>query len=312
LNSRTLLATIAGVCLAAGSAYAAGEKVYKPQDMDAEASTVFVSGSGTDRRMDNLEFVGATNGFVSKDFLVWSDGFLCSNDRDGNPDPTLYDWDDEINRDVTVAGGVYDGNPDRADAATEYDNEGSATARLNEVFGSFSHDGGTTNYKNQHWLIDGEDGGFYYLDLLLSADGSLTIAGDSDDTTLELAILERGGNSDFNVYGITAYDGVSVNDADLTTALFVDRADDEGAFDDAFSGDNLNTLEIGSAQKVAAYGISIDSDWGPIVGIRIENTTPGFKGPDIISVAAIPEFNSCALFGGLLGLGGLALRRRSR
>jgi hypothetical protein len=103
--------------------------------------------------------------------------------------------------------------------------------------------------------------------------GGYGLLADGDGTTVELAVLERGGNSDFRIYGIRA-------DESLTEALFVPRSA-TGA-----TGWTLQSLEIGSPQSVHGVGISVPVDWNAIVGLRIE-ALGSYNGPDIVGVAAM-------------------------
>lgn len=146
--------------------------------------------------------------------------------------------------------------------------EASKKGTMGDVFGSF---GGPNPYKNMSYIIDGEDNGAYRFDLLFALPGSL-LSADANSSTVELSILERGGNSDFNVYGINA-------DGSLTGALFVGRG--KGAS----VGWSLDTLEIGGAQTVFGFGIS-HASWKNLKGVRLE-LLGTFNGPDIVAVGSV-------------------------
>jgi hypothetical protein len=115
---------------------------------------------------------------------------------------------------------------------------------------------------------------------------------------MEISVLERGGNSDFKVFGIYA-------DGSLTSGIFVNRNQT------ARVGWTLDTLEIGSAQQVHGVGISFDDSWDGLVGVRIQ-TTSRYNGPDIVavgSVAAVPTPGVAAVLG---AAGFFTGRRRTR
>lgn len=239
---------------------------------------------GQDRELTSLAF--ATTGFTltGSDFLNFTDGSIVNN-------AGAYGWFDPMARDVDGAN-AYTGNPDRADGSSPFDGESAATGTLAEVFGPFS------GYKNMSRLIDGEDTAGWVIDLLF--DPSKRLDADGDDATVEVAVLERGRNSDFNIYGITTGNAV-------TGPLFVSR-NDTGAV-----GWSLDTLEIAGAQEVGAVGISLDASWGDLIGVRIEAMS-GFNGPDLIAVGTgplrtVPAPGSFAL-AGLAALTVGAARRR--
>jgi hypothetical protein len=242
------------------------------------SSTIF----GGDRRLDQISFTGHPGAFTSQDFLRFQDGRLTNN-------VGTFGWNDAISRDVNSSNN-HSGNPDRADSATAFLGESGHTGTLSEVFGAFG-----SGYKNMSYIIDGEDNGAWTLDLFFAPGQHLD--SDATDSTLELSILERGGNSDMNVYGIGPGNS-------LTPALFVSRAN-MGA-----TGWSLDTLEIGGNQNVTAVGISLDDSWDGLVGIRIEAKN-GFNGPDLVAVGAAATVPSPApLAVGLVSAATLLRRRR--
>ncbi len=260
----------------------------------AAAGTFYpaVGGSTTlsagDRSLSSLFFTGSSTVLTGADFLRFDDGWLY---REA-PNVALLGWSDPQPRDVNTSGNVYSFNPDRADTASVFAGEAGGTATLAEVFGP-----GPGGEKNLSWILDGEEvASRYYVDLLLGA--GLQINDDQDATTVEVALLERGGNSDMNVYGILGYD--SDGTALLTPALFVSRSE---------MGPELwklDTLEIGAEQKVTGVGISVSSSWQNVIGIRVESAGTSFSGPDLVAVGVVPEPRALAL----LALGLLGLRRR--
>jgi hypothetical protein len=234
--------------------------------------------NGGDRALQTLRFAGSATVVTGADFLRFNNGSLTNN-------VGTYGWNTPIPSDLSDAG-AYSGNPDRADSATPFASEGAGAGTLADVFGPFS--GG---YKNMSYLIDGEDNGAWTLDLFLAG---LVLSADADASTVELAIVERGLNSDISVRGIRA-------DHSLTEAFLVTR----GSF--ASAGWSLNSLEIGGAQAVGAVGLSLDASWTNLVGFRFEAAS-GMNGPDLVGVAVVPAPGSAAL----MGLGGLLAVRRRR
>lgn len=224
----------------------------------ANAATTSTTLVGGDRRLDALGFVGSSTVFGDAHFSLFGDGSLANN-------LGTFGWLDPIPRDKTVSGNTTWSNPDRAVGATPYSLEGSGAGTLAEVFGT------TLGFRNMSYLIDAEDNRAWFMDLLFHTGYGLLA--DGDGTTVELAVLERGGNSDFRVYGIRA-------DESLTEALFVPRSA-TGA-----TGWTLQSLEINGAQPVHGVGISVPVDWNAIVGLRIE-ALGSYNGPDIVGVAAM-------------------------
>ncbi|MFA6133065.1 MAG: exosortase-dependent surface protein XDP2 [Phycisphaerae bacterium] len=259
-------------------------------------STLLTSG---DRSLEQLAFVGSPTVMTGADFLRFSDGYLMKSQDASHPTPVLYGWNAPIPRDVSTAGNLQDFNPDRADLSTPYAGEGGSTGTLAEVFGPFG-----SGYKNMSRLLDGEEvSRRYYVDLYFGS--GMTLSGDSNNATVELAVLERGGNSGFNVYGILAPGSGDIAHyaPTLTSALQVDPG--SGSFNSLWS---LDTLEIDGAQGVRAYGISLDSAWTNLVGVRIESNGTCFAGPDIVGLGAVPEPATLSL----LAMGGLAMGFRRR
>jgi hypothetical protein len=143
------------------------------------------------------------------------------------------------------------------------------------------------------YLIDGEDQGAWSMDLLLGAGQALSV--DDDAATVELAVLERGKNSDFVVRGILV-------DRSLTDAIFVGRGSLGGA------GWSMNTLEIEDTQAVGGVGISLGQEWDGAIGVRIEALS-SYNGPDIVAVGvAVPGPGAA----GVLAAGAVVVGRRRR
>jgi len=238
---------------------------------------------GGDRRLDTLGFTGTSSVFTDADFTRFTNGSLTNN-------AGTFGWNATVTRDINTSGNSIWANPDRADNATPFAGEPGAVGTIGEVFGS------SMGFKNMSYLIDAEDNRGWTIDLLFG--GHSIISADSDASTAEVAFIERGGNSDFKVYGLLA-------DQTTTAALFVSRKM-MGA-----TGWSLNSLEIGSAQKVYAVGISLDASWQNLVGLRLEAVASN-NGPDILGVGTIATIPApgavCALALAFLTFG---RRRRS-
>ena len=277
MTNRTIR-TAAFAVLAASGCALAGPSFYPT----SSAGTTSVL-TGGNRELKTMTFTGAANSFTGANFLPFSDGRLTNNKG-------TYGWNDAIPRDVGGTNNVT-GNPDRADTATAFLGEAGKTGTLREVFGAFN------GYKNMSYLIDGEDNGAWTLDLLFG--GTITFNADADARTVDLALIERGGNSDLRIRGIrvdgTVTDGIMM----LRTAT--------GA-----TGWTLDTLEIGGAQTVVGLGISLDPTWTNLKGFRLEAEN-GMNGPDLVAVGVannrlVPTPGAA----GLLATAGLAAARRRR
>lgn len=209
---------------------------------------------GGDRELTSLGFTTSGDVWNGSNFLHWNDGSITNNTG-------TYGWNASISRDVDGSN-AFTGNPDRADAATTFGGEGGGTGTLREVFGDFN------GYKNMSYLVDGEDNGAWTLDLYLPTGTFLNA--DANSNSVELSLLERGGNSDLRVRGIRG-------DGSFTDAIMM-LSSSTGA-----TGWSLNSLEIDGAQNVHGVGISLDSSWLNLVGFRFEAEN-GMNGPDLVGV----------------------------
>lgn len=275
MNQRLLL--IATMAALAGSAHAV---------TGVQNVTTTLEANG-DRRLNQMGFVGSSTLFDASNLQHFADGEL----RYGT---SRFGWNDRAPRDVSTAGNRYPGNPDRADRSSSFANEGTSEGTLREVFSS----------ANLSWIIDGEDKGAWEIDLLFNP--GLRLLNDGDRSTVEIAILERGGNSDLGIRGITLVDGVKT----YTEELIIRKNQFTRA------GWDLNTLEIGENQPVVGVGISLDEFQRGVgdglIGISLFSRS-NFNGPDIVGVATaapVPEPATLALLGA--GVAAIAARRKRR
>jgi hypothetical protein len=237
---------------------------------------------GGDRELLSLGFAGSPTALTGADFLRFADGVLH---WDGPPAQD-FSWNAPVPSDLSPTGDTRPFNPDRADAASALSLESSGAGTLADVFGPFN------GYKNMSRLLDGETTAQkYHVDLYFG--GGFRLSADQDPTTVEVALLERGANSDVKLQGILPGGG-------LTAPIFVGR----GAMGPQLW--KLNSLEIGGEQKVVGAGVSVDSSWLNLIGLRISSHGAGYDGPDLVAVAAIPEPATLLL----LACGGVLLRRR--
>jgi hypothetical protein len=135
------------------------------------------------------------------------------------------------------------------------------------------------------------------LDLLFTP--GRTISADANGDSIELTLLERGGNSDLRIRGIRA-------DGSLTDSITMLRGQTGQA------GWTLDSLEIGGPQQVHGVGISLDRTWTNLKGFRFE-AADGMNGPDLIAVGTIPtSFVPTPGSLALMGAAGLLIDRRRR
>ena len=277
MNRLLKMSVSIALALSAGSAFA-GPSFYAT----SAAGTTSVLHGGN-RQLTTMSFAGASNNFGGAEFLAFTDGRLTNN-------VGSYGWNDAIARDVN-GNNNHSGNPDRADTATAFLGEAGKTGTLREVFGEFN------GYKNMSYIIDGEDNGAWTLDLLFG--GNRIFNADSDSRTVDLAIVERGGNSDLRIRGIR-------QDGSVTAPVMMMRAQT------GRTGWTLDTLEIGGAQHVVGVGISLDASWANLKGFRFEAAN-GMNGPDLVAVGVgssniVPTPGSIAL----LAAAGLIAGKRRR
>lgn len=278
--------TCGSAALAVLSMFAGSAQAVTIYGVDQSKTSTSLQLSAGDRKLDRLSFIGSSTVFTDADLTRFNDGVLTT--KKGT-----WGWDDEISRDKRKGSSLWV-NPDRADVSSPFTGETSqrSSGTLHEVFGS-----DTMGFKNLSWIIDAEEKRTYSLDLYLSEDNRF--APDNDPTTLEFAVLERGANSDIGVQGIIGVD--SAGAPILTDPILISRRQLTA------TGWTLNTLEVRKAQKVGGAGLSLPSEWGTLMGIRLMSNK-GYKGADIVGVAMIPTPGSLAL----TGIAGMFAARRRR
>lgn len=292
-----------------------------------------------DRSQDTLGFLSppfepagvsqsltTSTSLTGQDFLDFNNGLLHNNHG-------TYTWNQGIG--IEKGTNTMNFNPDRGDNATPFagENTGGGYPQANvgtlaEVFGasttgltpSYTLSGNTVvpglpsvpgkTYKNMANLLDGEDGASgYYTDLLFGNGKEYSSTGDL--THVDVTVMERGGNSNFDVYGLVS-DG---HGGYTKTSDFI-RIKSQASTLGNNTVYDLNSLEIGDTQPVVAYGISLPKAWANLVGFEIgtmDTSYTGYNGPDIVAVGVtsdgfIPEPAFYQL-SGLLVLGGAGLLR---
>ncbi len=261
---------LTGVCLLAISAHAAPFK----------AQNVIVSESTLVRHLDSMGFQGSSAVMTSNHIGRINNSVLYGPDG-------AFGWSDNIARDMDANANKYEINPDCADVSEPYLNEAFAQGTLQEVFGQ----------KNLNHLMDSEGSRRWSMDMFF--DG-FSLAYDNDRSSVELALFERGMNSDIFVRGIYR-DGDALG---YTSGILITR--------DMYGDANfaLDTLEIGNAQEIGAVGLDIlDLGIAPsnLIGVELI-AEPGYNGPDIVNIGVVPEPASVA--GILLGAVALLIRRK--
>lgn len=280
VNARRFIGLgIVGLAVAAAPAFGATIRA---------ASSASSTLHGGDRELNSISFSGTSSTMTGADFLRFSDGQLYW----GGASPQTFGWNAAISRDMNTSGNRYIFNPDRADNASSFAVlEAASQGTLAQVFGPFH------GYKNMSYILDGEEVATpYHVDLLFGE--TFKLSGDADSQTVEVALLERGRNSDMNLYGLLGGGGV-------TAPLHILRNQMGPKLW------SLDTLEIDGNQDVGGVGISIDPSWADLIGLRVESAGTGFGGPDLVGVGVvnyIPEPASLTLLG--LAAAALGARRR--
>ncbi len=149
--------------------------------------------------------------------------------------------------------------------------------------------GGHTPIFNMNQIIDGEDKGYFTMDLLFDA-------GKAFNT---LFLWERGMNSDLQVQAITAVAGnqaTGFGDTQLVSRK-----------DWAPAKYRIDTTEIVGAQPVGSKGVVFAKD---ILGVRLVSKS-SFNGPDFkVAATKVPEPATVASLGLVAGVAALSRRKR--
>jgi len=151
------------------------------------------------------------------------------------------------------------------------------------------------NNQNLNNIIDTEDSGTFILDL------------NFEQAVDNIFIWERGMNSQLDIQALDASGNVIGNQVQLSNSRNWD-----------YAGYDINTQEIGRAQRVGSIGVSL-ADLGIAEGnyvnsLRVYSNGSAYNGPDFKvmgSVAEVPE--PSALLGlGAIVAGAFATRRRKQ
>ncbi|MFN7732879.1 MAG: exosortase-dependent surface protein XDP2 [Pirellula sp.] len=222
-------------------------------------------------------FVGTNFKFTTDNISQFKNGELKFTSNNVN---YQYGWTDVIPSDLG-SGNDYPLNPDRGDTATPFAGE-PVGGTLQEVFGT----------GNLAYLLDGEADVQWTLDLLFETGFGIDAYG--DDSTIDLMMLERGANSMLGVRAILANRTLSqdliVNFRESGTNYGVEG---KGGLTDY----QLNTTEIGGAQKVAGVGIDL-SAFGLSAGTQVigfqyfvnrDTNLMRFDGPDFLGFIATQQ-----------------------
>jgi PEP-CTERM motif len=149
--------------------------------------------------------------------------------------------------------------------------------------------GGSTPIFNMNQIVDGEDNGYFTLDLLFDA-------GKAFNTLL---LWERGMNSDIEVQAITAVSGNQATTFGETQ--LVSRNDWKSA---QYS---IDTTEIAGAQPVGSKGVVFSKD---VLGVRLVSKS-SFNGPDLkVAATKVPEPATVASLGLVAGVAAWSRRKR--
>lgn len=151
------------------------------------------------------------------------------------------------------------------------------------------------NNQNLNNIIDTEDSGTFILDL------------NFEQAVDNIFIWERGMNSQLDIQALDASGNVIGNQVNLSNSRNWD-----------YAGFNIDTQEIGNAQRVGSIGVSLAdlglTDGNYVNSLRVYSNGSAYNGPDfkvLGSVAEVPE--PSALLGlGAIVAGAFATRRRKQ
>jgi hypothetical protein len=155
------------------------------------------------------------------------------------------------------------------------------------------------NNTNLNNIVDTEDKGSFAIDLFF------------DKAVDNVLLWERGQNSALGLQAIDANGNLLGNN------VVVDfRQLDKNLY---YAGYSIDTQEIGGAQKVNSYGISLAefAVGGPIVGVRATSLGSQYNGPDwkvmgTTAPDAVGTPEPFSMIGSALALGGAAILKRRK
>ena len=149
--------------------------------------------------------------------------------------------------------------------------------------------GGSTPIFNMNQIIDGEDKGYFTMDLLF----------DGEKAFNTLLLWERGMNSDLQVQAIT---GIAGNQATSFGDTQLVNRDDWAA-----AKYSIDTTEIVGAQPVGSKGVVFAKD---VLGVRLVSKS-SFNGPDFkVAATRVPEPATVASLGLVAGMAAWSRRKR--
>ncbi|NEQ51312.1 MAG: PEP-CTERM sorting domain-containing protein [Leptolyngbya sp. SIO3F4] len=230
---------------------------------------------------------------------IWLDSVEFTDNKTGEfksiSDFTLVKHVDNVTNDLWTGGNSGAASVDLGDSATLKLGNGTVLTKGVEAPTGQELSAVLSN-KNLNNIVDTEDSGNFAMDLYF------------EQAVDNLFVWERGKNSKMDLQAIDA-DGNAIGNLLALSS--------SSQWQDA--GFNINTQEIGGAQKVGSLGVSM-SDLGvnaPIAGVRVFSRGKTYRGPDwkiLGSIAeeqpeskeSVPEPSAML---GLMALGALAARR---
>ncbi len=313
--TRTIKNRLAAAAVLAVSALGLTQKteaaaVVYSANMATTSSTVYDPAGN--RGLNQLGFLGGSSTvFTAANFLNFNDGSITT--YKASVGYQTYTWNQQMGRDTTSTANIYLVNPDRSKDATPY-NPGDLTGSLSQVFGPFTDPNPlVAPYKNMGYILDGEevvDGHEDQTFNLLFPKG-MVLNADNNSKTIELAWLERGGNSDIHVQGILGFAGPDQTNPILTDTILLSRTKLKKV------GWAITSREIPAPQEVHGLGVSLDPSWQNLIGFKFTGFE-GANGPDTVAVGtafltpsnATPVPLPAAFPAGLTLLGIIAVARR--
>lgn len=270
---------VAGIGIAAGTLAVAMQAPANAFDFKTNYSTDF---SGSDRWTNN----------------IWLDSVEFTDEATGKlktiSDFTLVNYVDNVTNDLWSGGNSGAASVDLGDNATLDMGNGNILTQGVEAPDSDQLSAVLSN-KNLNNIVDTEDSGNFAMDLYF------------DKAVDNLFVWERGMNSKMDLQAID-------NDGNAIGSLFALSRSSHWDY----AGFDLDTQEIGGAQKVSSLGVNM-ADLGvdaPIAGVRVFSRGASYGGPDWKILGSIaenqPESESVpepSAILGLLTIGAISARR---